>query len=570
MKIFLSLLITCFTISASFAQQCANKSGNGTTPLITLAQNSLSSICLLQKEQYKCSELENDLDGEEKKKIIQCDAKSIGVNKLTNMSFTDCIFNGVKISGDNLLDLAKLPGKIAEGVVQGFHDTQLCNSSLEKKRELLSAYNLSISDTRFKLSEQFLGHWLEDASCSEIDKLLFARFQNYQDVKMRERKVAIDTGKKVSALDSNQVHGPDIMKLLKSAMDGAEVRYECYTPRVKAEMICAGITSLIVDTAMGMGVKSAISKISMIVKSKKALGAISRAIAAEERIDLRDTAKLLSAERKKAAAVLVEKELTEAQQKAVIEAHEIGLKEGRGYFDYTPDDLRKKAKILKEAGFNNEERALLMRSGITGQISLEEAKKIITSSIEKQMKYENPKAKQTMINKLNNLLEDFRNSKDPASQANAARLLGEMAQGHDLKAAKAYYQMGLDKVKNIVEKDKGYFNRTKTLENYLDLASHAGDQAAVKKGMSEYVKQQYAIDAKRLGWKNTAEAANEIFERLESEVQHNRRLGAKGLSGLEASRRKQKTLLEEFKFIDQTGRRAQAVNEDYRNFATNE
>lgn len=570
MKIFLSLLITFFTISAAFAQQCVVKNNNGITPFVTLAQNSLSSTCLLQREQYNCKELEIDLVGDEKKKIIQCDAKSMEENKLTNMSLKDCIFSGLKISGENLLDLAKIPGKISEAVVKGFHDTQLCNTSVEKKRELLTAYNLTIDDSRFKLSEQFLGRWLEDASCAEVDKLLFARYQNYQDVTMRERRAAIDTGKKVSPIATTQASGSDIMKLLKSAMEGAQVRYECYTPKVKAEMVCAGISSLIVDAAMGMGVKSAISKISAVVKSKKALGAISRAIAAEEKIDLKDTAKLLSAERKRAAAVLLEKELTDAQKKAVIEAHEIGLKEGRGYFDYTPDDLRKKAKILKEAGFNDEERALLMRSGITGQITTEEAKKIITSSIEIQMKYENPKAKQSMLNKLNNFLEDFRSAKDPAAQANAARLLGEMAQGYDAKAAKVYYQMGLDKVKNIVEKDKGYFNRTKTLENYLDLASHAGDQVAVKKGMSEYVKQQFAIDAKRLGWKNTAEAADEIFERLESQVQHYRSLGAKGLSGLEASRREQKSLLEEFKFIDQTGRRAQKVDADYKVFTTNE
>ncbi len=571
MKIFLLIILTLYsTIPVCFAQQCLAKNNGAMTSVLNLAQNSLSSTCMLQKEQYKCSELEAALEGNDKKKIIQCDAKSMEENKLSNMSFGTCIFNGIKLSGENLLDLTKLPGKIVESVAKGFHDTQLCNTSVDKKRELLTAFNLSIDDSRFKLSEQFLGKWLEDASCAEIDKLLFARYQNYQDVLMRERQSAILTNKKPRDLPGKKEDGSDLMTQLKSVMSDAQVRYECYTPRVKAEIICAGVTSLIVDTAMGMGVKSAITKINAVVKSKKALGAISKAVTLEEKVDIKDSAKLLIADRKKAAALILEKNLSQAQEKAIIEAHEIGLNEGRGYFTYTSDDLRKKAKILKEAGFNEEERALLLRSGITGEFSVEEAKKTFVKNTTNRLKFSNPKERDGQLNKFNRLLEDYRKADDPASKANYARLLGEMTQSEDINLAKGFYQNGLDKVKAVAEKEKGYFNRTKTLENYLDLAGRAGDQMAVKKGMSEFVKQQYTIDAKRLGWKSTADAANEIFDQLESEVQHARNVGAKGQLNLEAARRKQKALLEEFKFIDQSGMRARKVDSDFAQFPKSE
>lgn len=571
MRYFLSfllfILLSYHSMAVSFAQQCTSKSLSESAPLLSLVQNSLSSTCLLQREQYKCSELEAELEGAEKKNIIQCDSKSIEANKLGNMSLGDCVWNGLKISGEQLLDLSAMPGKIMESVAKGFHDTQLCNVSVEKKRELLVAFNLSVSDSRFKLSEQFLGPWLQDATCAEVDKLLYARYQNYQNVLMRERVNAITAGKKVAPLESKD-GGPDILKMLKSAMDAAQVRYECYTPKVKAEMICAGVTSLIVDTAMGMGIKSAVTKISAIAKSKKALGAISRAAAAENKIDLSDSSKLLPSDRKKAAGIVLERKLTDAQEKAILEAHEIGLKEGRGFFSYTSDDLRKKTRILNEAGFSAEERSLLMRSGITGVFSSEEAKKVVVASIEKQMKYGNPKEKQALLGRINKALEELRTSKDPSVQANNARLLGEMSQGHDQKAAKGFFQLGLDKVKALAEKDPGYFKRTKTLEIYLDLASRAGDQAAVKKGMSEYVKQQFATDSKRLGWKNTAEAASELFDRYDAEAMHYKSLGAKGATGLESARRMQKSLLEEFKFIDQTGRRMKIVDADYNQFTS--
>lgn len=370
------IILFLSTITASFAQQCLDNSRNKSIPLFSLAQNSLSSACLIQREQYKCSDLEAELLGEEKKKVIQCDAKSIEENKLSNMSFGSCIFNGLKMSGEQLLDLGALPGKIAEGVAQGFRDAQLCNVSIEKKRELLTAFNLSVNDNRFKLSEQFLGRWLEEASCAEIDKLVYARYQNYQRVTYNERINDINAGKKVAALPGQKENSSDLIKLLKSAMSAANVRYECYTPKVKAEMICAGVTSLIVDAALGMGIKSAITKISAVVKSKKALNAINRSVANGDKTNLNDAAKLTDSDRKKAAGLLLNQNaaagaakrvLSSAEEKALINAHEVG--KPRGYFTYTREDLAEKSRILKEAGFSNSERRLLMESGITGEIT---------------------------------------------------------------------------------------------------------------------------------------------------------------------------------------------------------
>lgn len=376
MKLLVLLLTFAATIPVAFTQQCKVNASAAITPIMNLAKTGFSSTCMLQREQYKCSELEADLEGDEKKKVIQCDLKSIEENKLSNASLTSCIWNGIKISGEQLLDLAKLPGQIADIVAKGFHETQLCNASLDKKRELLTAYNLTVSDKRFKLSEQFLGKWLEDASCAEIDKLLWARYQNYQNVLMNERIAAINTGKKPAALELKKDNGPDIIALLKSAMSAAQVRYECYTPKVKAEMICAGVTSLIVDTAMGMGIKSAVTKISGIVKSKKALANINRAVAAGEKAHLTDAAKLTNADRKRAALVLLNENLaanapkrvlSEAEEKALIKAHEVG--KPRGYFTYTKEDLAEKARLLKEAGFSSSERRILMENGIAGEIT---------------------------------------------------------------------------------------------------------------------------------------------------------------------------------------------------------
>ena len=97
-----------------------------------------------------------------------------------------------------------MPGKIAESIAKGFKETQACNQSIEKKREILNAFNLTIQDERFKLQPHFVGKWLEDAPCSEIEKLLSARYQNYSQTLYRERINNINAGRKVEPLKDNK------------------------------------------------------------------------------------------------------------------------------------------------------------------------------------------------------------------------------------------------------------------------------------------------------------------------------------------------------------------------------
>ncbi len=365
MNKFLITIFMLFNMSVLFAQTCIHTPFQIDRQVDRLTNVSLSVACIAQREKYKCSDIEADMTAEEKKKIIQCDPKFIEENQLSKMGFGDCIWNGLKVSGEHLLDVAELPGKIAASIAQGFKETQICNASLDKKREILNAFNMTLDDPRFHLSEQFLGKWLEDATCAELEKLVAARYQNSQQAFLRERMAAINTGKKPIALKEAQ-KGSNLLQQMKEVFAAAEVKYECYTPKVKAEMICTTVTTLLADAAMGMGIKSAVTKISAMAKSKVALNKVSRALAADGKVSLKDAGKLTDSDRKKAAGLVVKRQLTEVQEKALIEAHEVGLKEGRGFFTYTEEDLLKKSRLLKEAGFSADERRLLMENGVTG------------------------------------------------------------------------------------------------------------------------------------------------------------------------------------------------------------
>jgi hypothetical protein len=368
------------TMSASFAQTCKDAIFAFDGQAAKLYSTSESLICVAQKQKYQCDDLEKELEDADKNKIIKCDSKSLAQNSLSNISIADCVWNGLKVSGEQLLDLAKLPGVIADSISKGFKDTQLCNQSIDKKREILKAFNLSIEDKRFQLSEQFLGHWLEDAPCSEIEKLVSARYQNYTQTLYRERIAAINTGKKTSEVGMAKNDSSDLMKNIKEAFQAAEVRYGCYTPKVKAEMMCSAVTTILADIATGMGIKGAIAKLS----SLKALRKVKRAVAAGEKVDLKDASKLLKAERLKAAETMLKRELTEAEKKAVMEAHEVGIKEGRGFYTYTQEDITKKARLLREAGLDKDQVRTLMENGVTGTFDNPTMRKAMVDHMKKK------------------------------------------------------------------------------------------------------------------------------------------------------------------------------------------
>ncbi|MDD2565610.1 MAG: hypothetical protein PHZ26_02380 [Candidatus Gracilibacteria bacterium] len=83
-----------------------------------------------------------------------------------------------------------------------------------------------------------------------------------------------------------------------------------------------------------------------------------------------DIAKLGNKERLEAGSFYLKKKLTPKQEKAVIEAHEVGNdRHGAGMNNYTPEELKQKAKILKKVGFNQNERKVLMEKGVCAKVS---------------------------------------------------------------------------------------------------------------------------------------------------------------------------------------------------------
>ncbi|MDD3794190.1 MAG: hypothetical protein PHI37_05225 [Candidatus Gracilibacteria bacterium] len=85
-----------------------------------------------------------------------------------------------------------------------------------------------------------------------------------------------------------------------------------------------------------------------------------------------DIAKLGDKERLEAGSFYLKgKKFTPEQEKAILEAHNVGKdRKGAGIYNYTNEEIKQKAEILKQAGFSLDERRILLEKGICGNESI--------------------------------------------------------------------------------------------------------------------------------------------------------------------------------------------------------
>ena len=358
--------------------------------------NNIKASCENLRSQYRCAALEEenmeelkaqlsaDLASGDKDKIASAQtkladekARYLTCNRTTSTrdSFSDanwlgsegCLVNGLLLTVESIKNLGV-------AVVDFFKDAENCYQDIEKKREMVVLFNMGVSE-KYTMNPKIIDTW----TCGEIQKQLFARHQAYQDNLVREsmRQQLVGRPRTGAALPAGRAPAmPDgvskIKDILAQASESLQSAYMCYTPKAKTEMICAGLVNVVAEIAAGGGagllVKAAVVGMRSMVHSTQAANRIRLAIARGQKVDLADASLLSDADRLSLSSDLLKlrKPLTAEQKKAIIEAHEIGLAEGRGFGSYTTADLAAKARILRKAGLDQEQVRLLMETGITG------------------------------------------------------------------------------------------------------------------------------------------------------------------------------------------------------------
>jgi hypothetical protein len=96
-------------------------------------------------------------------------------------------------------------------------------------------------------------------------------------------------------------------------------------------------------------------------------------VSAQSDLTLEVAAKLDDTQRVVTSAGAIKRDLTKAQELAIIDAHNVGagelgkdLTKSAGHNNYTAAQISEKARILKESGFSDQERRVLMETGLVG------------------------------------------------------------------------------------------------------------------------------------------------------------------------------------------------------------
>lgn len=144
-------------------------------------------------------------------------------------------------------------------------------------------------------------------------------------------------------------------------------QYQCMNGKAKLHTICKTFGDFFMPPVF------VLSYLKFGVKGLQALKAGSEAakirkaeLAFAEANEVRDVAQRIE----RASVVLGSRSsprsLTQAESRAIIDAHHVGASEGRTIGTYTQRDLRGKTRILRDAGFNRSETRTLMEKRITG------------------------------------------------------------------------------------------------------------------------------------------------------------------------------------------------------------
>ncbi len=210
--------------------------------------------CMAKRERFQCQNLEDKLPLKDRAMIIQCDPNSQKLNTISEMNISDCIIDGFKISAESLLDLAHMPKKVMQYAIDSLQDGEKCYQDIDKKTKMARLFNLGISNPRFTLDEKFIKLTIPKMSCGEIQRTFEARIRVYADEVKREMHGNVINSRDYIIPDEFYQKSDNLVSKLNQIVSEAKIRYECYTPKAKAEILCSGLTSLIIDATIGSGI----------------------------------------------------------------------------------------------------------------------------------------------------------------------------------------------------------------------------------------------------------------------------------------------------------------------------
>ncbi|QLY25420.1 hypothetical protein [Bdellovibrio sp. KM01] len=388
MKHFVLLLTFLLLPLLSWGEVCSTVSNSAFDALNDLSKNSCEQIV----KSKACTDLygkmkdagENPAD-----KAPNCSDGNSLAQEYSAWSYTSgCAIGGWNFVKDTFVgmgtavaDGAKSVGKLVDDVELENAANKTCDADPNGKMQLIEQYNQNVPKL-LKIAKPS-DAVLAKVNCAKVKATIkLQQGQKADELSLNlNRKMLLQKAtltpdeKELVEWGQRRLPGTEtsLLDAAKAKLKEVGVRLECYSSQQAAAMVCEAIAEVgtVAIGPAGWALKASrmrnIAKIAgvSVDASKATSGARMVATAA----DLEKAAKLSNVERIAAAEKSLGRTLTSAEQKALIDAHEVAAQTGRGYGTYSATDLKNKADILKTAGFSDTERELLMRQGLAGSLS---------------------------------------------------------------------------------------------------------------------------------------------------------------------------------------------------------
>lgn len=177
------------------------------------------------------------------------------------------------------------------------------------------------------------------------------------------------TGKAIMGVAGNLFQG--IMVVIGELVESEAADLACRNAQSRMETLCAKLPYFLAGAGAAVLIKRLASYYGKlkrgraVAKTEAELKAMSRA---EREAYMNNLPRMSGDERADYAARMLQRDSLTPQQRAALEkAHAVGGE--RGYFDYTPAELRAKRQALLDGGFTDAEANVLLRSGAAGNPS---------------------------------------------------------------------------------------------------------------------------------------------------------------------------------------------------------
>lgn len=496
---------------------CFSEKSCAAATLSGQSHNALENSCEVTRA-AACADIKDP------EKLYTCDVKSFC--KRTSL---DTAIAGIKGCGLGIWDGSLGPlWELLKGMAEFAAYSSGCNTDIEQKLDMIDRFNEALPPGEsFKTPPE---QSLQRMSCSDLLKEFNTKAYNVSQ-RMTQRSAA-DVSKEINPARKNYDNSKSAAERI---LDQFNVRRECYNTQALAEMYCEAGTMVALGAVGGYTTFRAwrAARLVELSRSVQVEAAYARFAKAGEAV-MSTAGKLSNSERKGVAEVLLGRKLSKQEQDALIAAHKIGEEREAGFFTYTEQELRDKARLLRRAGFTLRERAILMRNGVAGSSADSSA---IQASISQTKTFKMlPKHEQASRLKVFEMRDRFlrqveSNSyrystmsaaekreylRDVRGLAEATRVAGESAASvGDLASSQTLAKEALARFQRVLKDAPDMLNSPRERDLLFEMKVRAGDVEGAAKQFGENALKDFQAD----GFPNSNAAMNENYLRLKAEAE---------------------------------------------------